>query len=92
MANLTKKMREVLLTADIERGMISDVPFATVHGLVARGLVDDSQPSKWAHGVPKHGGQSSGAGRFPHYNGLRLTAAGVQIARSLQGESDKRRP
>lgn len=82
MFDLTKRMQEVLRAADLKRGEINDVPLGTMYGLDSRGLVDEI----WRHG----GAQSTRSGRFPHYNRVKLTDAGVIAARLLRGSTKVR--
>lgn len=71
MLPLTEIMRTVLRAADVEAGEINDVPFGTMSGLEARGLIDRT----WR----RAGGSRTGrAGRFPHYHGVKLTDAGMR--------------
>jgi hypothetical protein len=81
MPELTKRMQEVLRAADLERGEINDVPLGTMYGLDSRGLIDDV----WRRG----GAQSTRSGTFPHYNRVKLTPAGIQVARSAQEKLKK---
>jgi len=78
MTALTPKMREILGQADLDRGVINDVPHSTMHGLEARGLITDEWRKRWST-------QSSMSGRFPHHSG-RLTEEGVRVAQSLREE------
>lgn len=80
MIRLTKTMRAVLEKADIERGEISDVPMSTMYGLETRKLIS----ADWRKGKAS---QTTGGRAFPSFNRVKLTAAGVRAARSIQGLS-----
>ena len=72
---LTKRMVEVLKAADLEAGVVNDVPLATWWGLLDRGLVRRGNPPR----------QTTVSGQFPHYGGVPLTQAGIRAARGLLG-------
>jgi hypothetical protein len=82
MATLTPRMRELVAEADLDRGAINDVPLATMFALARRGLVVD-RPGWVKMGNSR--GQSTSAGRFPHYRGVKLTEAGIRAARAVKG-------
>lgn len=71
---LSKRMRDVLKAADLDRGEINDVPIATMYGLENRGLIT----SDWSRIQ-----QITYSGSFPIYHHVRLTATGYRAARSL---------
>ena len=80
MIKLTKKMLEVLKNADLDRGEINDVPMSTMYGLEARQLVS----SNWRK-AGSHSRRTTAGGTFPKHSRVKLTAAGLRAARSIQG-------
>jgi hypothetical protein len=80
MIKLTKKMREVLKKADLENGEINDVAMGTMYGLESRQLVSP----QWRRvGSPIT--QTTQGDTFPRYSRVKLTAAGLRAARTIQG-------
>ena len=79
---LTKKMHEVLMTADLEQGEVSNVPMSTMYGFESRKLV----PDEWRKAMSKANCTTAG-GRFPQFNRVKLTTAGIHAARAIQGLS-----
>jgi len=77
MIKLTKRMHEVLKDADLARGEISNVPLGTAYGLHSRQLITRD----WLKGTA----QTTAGGSFPVLHGLKLTAAGLRAARTIQG-------
>ena len=75
---LTKVMRKILSEADLSLSQVSGVPMSTAYALESRGLIT----SAWRQGRT---GTSTSGGRFPEYNNVPLTVAGVQAARTIQG-------
>ena len=85
MVKLTKKMQEILKKADLVRGEINDVPWITMYGLEDRALVT----SVWRTGSIADGIiTNTKGGAFPMYSQVKLTAAGINMARSIQGIKD----
>ena len=80
MIKLTKKMNEVLKNADLESGEINNVPMSTMYGLEERKLVS----SYWRM-ANSHSRQTTSGGTFPNYSLVKLTAAGLRAARTIQG-------
>jgi hypothetical protein len=76
MRQLTKRMHEVLLSADLNSGTVNDVPVSTMYGLEARKLITDDWRKPWST-------QTSMSGRLPHCSG-RMTDEGVRLARWLR--------
>lgn len=71
----TKKMVDVLRSADLENGVLNDVPLGSMYSLERRGLISRA----WHRG----GSQSTMSGTFPHYFQVQLTDAGIRAAQSL---------
>lgn len=70
-------MKQLLQDADIERGVINNVPLATAYALEDRMLITDD----WHKG----GSQTTAGGDFPRLHGVKLTAQGIHAARELKG-------
>ena len=79
MVKLTKKMCDVLKSADFERGEINNVPMSTMYGLEERQLVT----SDWRMAL-SHSRQTTTGGSFPKYSQVKLTASGLRVARPIQ--------
>ena len=77
MTILTKKMLEVLKSADLVSGEINNVPISTMYGLENRKLV----MSEWH----SRNVATTAGGTFPMYNRVRLTPTGLHAARTAQG-------
>lgn len=80
MIKLTKKMNEVLKNANLESGEINNVPMSTMYGLEQRKLVS----SDWRK-ANSHSRQTTSGGTFPIFSFVKLTAAGLRAARTIQG-------
>ena len=78
MVKLTNKMHEVLKNADLDRGEINDVPMSTMYGLEKLQLVSSDWRKTGGHG-------RTAGGTFPTHSQVKLTAAGLRAARSIQG-------
>jgi hypothetical protein len=78
---LTKRMRDVLKHADVQTGEINNVSMAIMYGLESRELV----PSDWRKAAEGGAIQRTGGWGFPTYRQVKLTAAGIRAARSIQG-------
>jgi hypothetical protein len=79
---LTTKMRELLCKADIDQGVLNDVPFDTVGALVSLGIIDE----QWQHsgsGVIVR--RATAAGPSTYLDRVKLTSAGIGLACSIQG-------
>jgi hypothetical protein len=79
---LTPKIREVLCKADIEQGVLNDVPFDTVGALVSLGIIDE----QWEHsgsGVIVR--RATAGGPSTYVDRVKLTSAGIGLACSIQG-------
>ena len=71
---LTSKIRELLCKADINHGILNSVPVDAINALVDLRIVD----GQWQEGATADPASM-------HVNGVKLTAAGIQLASSLQG-------
>jgi hypothetical protein len=78
---LTSKIRELLCKADINRGILNGVPVDAVNTLVDLRIVD----GQWREGAIAHAASI-------HVDRVKLTAAGIQLASSLQGIEKVRCP
>ena len=78
---LTKRMSDVLKSADLKAGEINEVPMGTMYGLESRGLVSDA----WRRAGQTGAIQVTGGGSFPWYRHVKLTIAGIRAARTIQG-------
>jgi hypothetical protein len=78
---LTSKTRELLCKADIIHGILNSVPVDAINALVDLRIVD----GQWQEGA-------TAAAAAMHVNGVKLTAAGIQLASSLQGIEKVRCP
>jgi hypothetical protein len=86
MVKLTKKMQEILKKADLVRGEINDIPWITMYGLEDRELVT----SVWRTGSIAAGIiTTTQGGAFPMFSRVKLTDAGLNAARAIQGIKDK---
>lgn len=80
MTTLTKKMHEVLKSADLNIGEINNIPMSTMYGLEERKLVT----SDWRRAL-SHSIQTTAGGTFPTYSRVKLTAAGLRAAYTIRG-------
>jgi hypothetical protein len=78
---LTSKTREFLCKADVNRGVLNGVPLDTVSGLLDLRLVDE----QWREGATVDAASM-------RVDRVKLTATGIQLARSIQGVEKVRRP
>jgi hypothetical protein len=79
---LTPKIRELLCKADIDQGMVDDVPLDTISELVCLGIVDE----QWRHSGRVHMGRRTSTEEPATYvDRVRLTSAGIGLACSIQG-------
>ena len=78
---LTSKIRELLCKADIKRGVLNRVPVDAIKALVDLRIVD----RQWREG-------RTGDAASTHIDRVKLTAAGIQLAASLQGIEKVRCP
>jgi hypothetical protein len=79
---LTLKMRALLCKADIEQGVLNDVPRDTVSELVDLGIVDE----QWRHTRSVNVGRPAATEESAtHIDRLKLTSAGIGLACSIQG-------
>ena len=78
---LTSKIRELLCKADINRGVLNGVPLDTVGALIDLRLVD----GQWREGATADAAST-------HVDRVKLTAAGIQLACSIQGVEKVRCP
>ena len=78
---LTSKLRELLCKADLNRGVLNDVPLDTLSVLVSDRIVDE----QWrdSDGVIVRG--TSAGAASTHVDRVKLTTAGFQLACSIQG-------
>jgi hypothetical protein len=85
---LTSKLRELLCKADLNRGVLNDVPLDTLSVLVSDRIVDE----RWrdSDGVIVRG--TSAGGASAHVDRVKLTAAGIRLACSIQGIDKVRFP
>jgi len=77
---LTSKIRDLLCKADVNRGVLNGVPLDTVGALVDLQLVDGQWRKEPTADAPS-----------THVDRVKLTAAGIQLASSLQGVDKVRR-
>ena len=80
MVKLTKKMLEVLKSADLVSGEINNVPLSTMYGLENRKLV---MPEWHSRNVATTAG-----GTFPMFDRVRLTPAGLHAASNARFKGD----
>lgn len=80
MIKLTKKMYEVLKSADLDIGEINNVPMSTMYGLEERKLVT----SDWRRAL-SHSTQTTSGGTFPTYSRVKLTTTGLRAAHTIHG-------
>jgi len=78
---LTSKMRELLCKADINRGVLNGVPADAINSLVDLRIVDE----QWREGAIADEASMQ-------VDRVKLTAAGIQLASSLQGVEKVRCP
>jgi hypothetical protein len=78
---LTSKIRELLCKADINHGILNSVPVDAINALVDLRIID----GQWQEGATADAASM-------HVNGVKLTAAGIQLASSLQGIEKVRCP
>ena len=83
MLKITKKMKEILNKADLEKGVINDVPWRTMCGLEDRELIT----SAW-HDSPISSGiiTTTQGGTFPMFSRVKLTESGINTAKSIQSK------
>jgi hypothetical protein len=79
---LTPRIRELLCKADIDQGMVNDVPLDTISELVGLGIVDE----QWRHSGNVHTGRRAATEEPATYvDRVKLTSAGIGLACSIQG-------
>ena len=85
---LTSKLRELLCKADLDRGVLNDVPLAALSVLVSDRIVDEQWRNPDGAIVR---GTSAGAA-LTHADKVKLTIAGIRLACSIQGVDEARYP
>jgi len=78
---LTSKTRELLCKADVNRGVLNGVPLDAVSALIDLRLVDE----QWREGATVDAASM-------RVDRVKLTATGIQLARSIQGVEKVRVP
>ena len=85
---LTAFLRELLCKADINRGVLNDVPLDTLSALANLHIVDEQCLD--SNRVIVRGTTAGTAST--HVDGVKLTTAGIQLACSIQGVDKVRLP
>jgi len=82
---LTPKLRELLCKADINRGVLNDVPLDALGALVSLRIVDE----QWRN---SDGVMATERAASTHVDRVKLTTGGIQLACSIQGVEKVRYP
>ena len=85
---LTSKTREFLCKADVNRGVLNDVPVDVLSVLVNDHIVDE----QWRDYDGVIVREISAGAASIHVDGVKLTIAGIRLACSLQGIDKVRYP
>jgi hypothetical protein len=73
MNGITPNMKQLLKNADLDRGVIDNVPHATARALQRRMLITDD----WVKGY-------SAGGHYPRLHGIKLTTQGIRAAHEIK--------
>ena len=85
---LTALLRKLLCKADINRGVLNDVPLDTLGALANLHIVDE----QWLNSDPAIARGTAAGAASAHVDGVKLTTAGIQLACSIQGVDKVRLP